>query len=53
MAEKDLIVETKDGKLKGFVSTAEDRSAKPVYNFLNIPFGKPPTGKRRFMPPEK
>ena len=47
------IVQTKDGKLQGFVSKANDDLAKPIFNYLNIPFGKPPTGKRRFMPPEK
>nr|XP_039265971.1 putative inactive carboxylesterase 4 [Styela clava] len=53
MSQDCPTLKIKDGKLKGFMSQADDPSAVPVYNYLNIPFGKPPTGKRRFLAPEK
>lgn len=44
------IISTKLGKVKG--SVVELQNETKVEVFRNIPFAKPPTGERRFMPPE-
>ena len=44
--ENDLIVETKLGKLKGFIIELENSEKADI--FLNIPFARPPIGELRF-----
>lgn len=44
-----ITVKTTSGTYTGFVNS----SAPDVNQWLGIPFGKPPLGKLRFMPPEK
>ena len=46
-------VQTTGGLVKGKVSKATEPTSKFVYNYLGIPYGKPPVGKLRFMPSEK
>lgn len=46
------VVETPNGKVSGKVFQAKCKDAKPVYCYRNIPFGKPPVGNLRFMPPQ-
>lgn len=45
------IVTTKFGKVKGKV--VELAVGPKVDVFRNVPLAKPPTGARRFMPPER
>ncbi|XP_039263363.2 pyrethroid hydrolase Ces2e-like isoform X1 [Styela clava] len=46
------IVSTSNGKIKGRIVNLKVKDAKPVHAFRNIPFGKPPVGSLRFMPPQ-
>lgn len=41
------IVEIEDGKIQGIIS--ENLDGEKFYKFFAIPYGKPPTGKLRFM----
>lgn len=42
----DPIVEISDGKLRGTITV--NNEGDTVYNFLGIPFAKPPIGDLRF-----
>ncbi|CAH1125936.1 unnamed protein product [Ceutorhynchus assimilis] len=46
----DPVVEIQQGKLKGIIGTNYD--GKPFYEFLGIPYAKPPVEELRFQPPE-
>ena len=48
-AGSDLTVKTSSGTFTGFVNA----SVPNVNQWLGIPYGLPPVGSRRFMPPEK
>lgn len=41
-----VTVETGQGKLRGF--TSRSRDGRPFYEFLSIPFARPPVGDLRF-----
>jgi hypothetical protein len=45
----NLVVNTTSGTYSGFVNA----TAPDVKQWLGIPYGLPPVGSRRFMPPEK
>ncbi|XP_077967675.1 uncharacterized protein LOC120325781 [Styela clava] len=46
------IITTKNGRVSGRRVELKVKDAKPVNIYRNIPFGRPPTGKLRFMPPQ-
>ncbi|XP_039267780.2 carboxylesterase 5A-like [Styela clava] len=45
------VVDTEAGKVRG--SASKIFTSKAIFSYRNLPYGRPPTGKRRFMPPEK
>src|SRR4051812_8620046 len=46
-----ITVDTKKGKVRGFVAIAPD-SKKKIANFRGIPYAAPPIGKNRFKHPK-
>ncbi|KAK2874382.1 hypothetical protein Q8A67_021535 [Cirrhinus molitorella] len=50
--ETDPIVTTTYGKLRGFKKELNNEILGPVIQFLGVPYAAPPTGERRFQPPE-
>jgi len=46
------VVKTTKGLVKGIISKSNIETSKEVFNFLSIPYGKPPICERRFRPPE-
>lgn len=46
------VIETLNGKVKGFVSKPTASGASEVFNFLSIPYGRPPIKDLRFKPPQ-
>lgn len=49
LSHRSLTVKTTSGTYNGLVNS----SAPDVRQWLGIPFGRPPLGARRFMPPER
>ncbi|TKR96012.1 hypothetical protein L596_010094 [Steinernema carpocapsae] len=47
--DSDLLIRTKNGLLRGVRQVFNDR---PIAAFLGVPYGKTPTGSRRFAKPE-
>ncbi|XP_049588066.1 neuroligin-1 isoform X4 [Syngnathus scovelli] len=52
MYENDPVVTTTNGKLRGIKKDLNNEILGPVVQFLGVPFAAPPTGERRFQPPE-
>lgn len=50
--ELDPIVTTAYGKVRGFKKELNNEILGPVIQFLGVPYAAPPTGERRFQPPE-
>ncbi|XP_047666342.1 neuroligin-1 isoform X2 [Tachysurus fulvidraco] len=50
--ELDPVVTTAYGKLRGFKKELNNEILGPVIQFLGVPYAAPPTGERRFQPPE-
>uniref|UniRef100_A0A673JMZ8 Neuroligin 1 n=1 Tax=Sinocyclocheilus rhinocerous TaxID=307959 RepID=A0A673JMZ8_9TELE len=50
--EMDPVVTTTYGKLRGFKKELNNEILGPVIQFLGVPYAAPPTGERRFQPPE-
>ncbi|KAJ8418850.1 hypothetical protein AAFF_G00003490 [Aldrovandia affinis] len=50
--ETDPVVSTTYGKLRGFKKELNNEILGPVIQFLGVPYAAPPTGERRFQPPE-
>ncbi|XP_054646594.1 neuroligin-1 isoform X1 [Dunckerocampus dactyliophorus] len=50
--DNDLVVTTPNGKLRGIKKELNNDILGPVVQFLGVPFAAPPTGPRRFQPPE-
>uniref|UniRef100_A0A8C2EPW3 Neuroligin 1 n=1 Tax=Cyprinus carpio TaxID=7962 RepID=A0A8C2EPW3_CYPCA len=50
--ETDPVVTTTYGKLRGFKKELNNDILGPVIQFLGVPYAAPPTGERRFQPPE-
>uniref|UniRef100_A0A4W4HH92 Neuroligin 1 n=1 Tax=Electrophorus electricus TaxID=8005 RepID=A0A4W4HH92_ELEEL len=50
--EADPVVTTTYGKLRGFKKELNNEILGPVIQFLGVPYAAPPTGERRFQPPE-
>lgn len=50
--ENDPVVITTYGKLRGIKKELNNEILGPVVQFLGIPYAAPPTGERRFQPPE-
>lgn len=50
--ENDPIVTTANGKLRGIKKELNNEILGPVIQFLGVPYAAPPTGERRFQPPE-
>uniref|UniRef100_A0A672SQ92 Neuroligin-1-like n=1 Tax=Sinocyclocheilus grahami TaxID=75366 RepID=A0A672SQ92_SINGR len=50
--ETDPVVTTTYGKLRGFKKELNNEILGPVIQFLGVPYAAPPTGERRFQPPE-
>ncbi|KAG5851504.1 hypothetical protein ANANG_G00094120 [Anguilla anguilla] len=50
--ESDPVVSTVYGKLRGFKKELTNEILGPVIQFLGVPYAAPPTGERRFQPPE-
>nr|ACX50608.1 neuroligin 1 [Danio rerio] len=50
--ETDPIVTTTYGKVRGFKKELNNEILGPVIQFLGVPYAAPPTGERRFQPPE-
>lgn len=50
--ETDPVVTTTYGKLRGFKKELNNEILGPVVQFLGVPYAAPPTGERRFQPPE-
>ncbi|XP_076879515.1 neuroligin-1 isoform X4 [Brachyhypopomus gauderio] len=50
--EADPVVTTVYGKLRGFKKELNNEILGPVIQFLGVPYAAPPTGERRFQPPE-
>lgn len=46
------IVTTNYGKLRGLKTPLPNEILGPVEQYLGIPYAAPPTGERRFQPPE-
>ena len=44
------VVETRLGKLRGFIRPLPNKSLRPVEVFLGVPYATPPTGSNRFSP---
>lgn len=50
--ENDPVVTTTYGKLRGVKKELNNEILGPVVQFLGVPYAAPPTGERRFQPPE-
>ncbi|NP_001254592.1 neuroligin-1 [Gasterosteus aculeatus] len=50
--ENDPVVTTVYGKLRGVKKELNNEILGPVVQFLGVPYAAPPTGERRFQPPE-
>lgn len=50
--ENDPVVTTTYGKLRGIKKELNNEILGPVVQFLGVPYAAPPTGERRFQPPE-
>ncbi|XP_039513549.1 neuroligin-1 isoform X2 [Pimephales promelas] len=50
--ETDPVVTMTYGKLRGFKKELNNEILGPVIQFLGVPYAAPPTGERRFQPPE-
>uniref|UniRef100_A0A3P8ZUN7 Carboxylesterase type B domain-containing protein n=1 Tax=Esox lucius TaxID=8010 RepID=A0A3P8ZUN7_ESOLU len=50
--ESDPVVATVYGKLRGVKKELNNEILGPVVQFLGVPYAAPPTGERRFQPPE-
>ncbi|KAK9519960.1 hypothetical protein VZT92_022651 [Zoarces viviparus] len=50
--ENDPVVTTAYGKLRGVKKELNNEILGPVVQFLGVPYAAPPTGERRFQPPE-
>ncbi|XP_051528379.1 neuroligin-1 isoform X1 [Myxocyprinus asiaticus] len=50
--EMDPVVTTTYGKVRGFKKELNNEILGPVIQFLGVPYATPPTGERRFQPPE-
>ncbi|XP_051532067.1 neuroligin-1-like isoform X1 [Myxocyprinus asiaticus] len=50
--EMDPVVTTTYGKVRGFKKELNNEILGPVIQFLGVPYAAPPTGERRFQPPE-
>uniref|UniRef100_A0A8C9T9P5 Neuroligin 1 n=1 Tax=Scleropages formosus TaxID=113540 RepID=A0A8C9T9P5_SCLFO len=50
--ETDPVVSTAYGRLRGFKKELNNEILGPVIQFLGVPYAAPPTGERRFQPPE-
>ncbi|KAG7514924.1 hypothetical protein JOB18_045512 [Solea senegalensis] len=50
--ESDPVVTTVYGKLRGIKKELNNEILGPVVQFLGVPYAAPPTGERRFQPPE-
>lgn len=51
-AQQHPIVTTNYGKLRGLKTALPNEILGPVEQYLGIPYALPPTGERRFQPPE-
>ncbi len=51
-AQQQPIVTTNYGKLRGLKTALPNEILGPVEQYLGIPYALPPTGERRFQPPE-
>ncbi|XP_048109108.1 neuroligin-1 isoform X1 [Alosa alosa] len=50
--ETDPVVTTAYGRVRGFKKELNNEILGPVIQFLGVPYAAPPTGERRFQPPE-
>lgn len=50
--ENDPVVTITYGKLRGLKKELNNEILGPVVQFLGVPYAAPPTGERRFQPPE-
>lgn len=50
--ENDPVVTITYGKLRGVKKELNNEILGPVVQFLGVPYAAPPTGERRFQPPE-
>ncbi|NP_001188435.1 neuroligin 1 [Oryzias latipes] len=50
--ENDPVVITSSGKIRGIKKELNNEILGPVVQFLGVPYAAPPTGERRFQPPE-
>lgn len=50
--ETDPVVSTAYGKVRGLKKELNNEILGPVIQFLGVPYAAPPTGERRFQPPE-
>uniref|UniRef100_A0A3Q3EBT1 Carboxylesterase type B domain-containing protein n=1 Tax=Labrus bergylta TaxID=56723 RepID=A0A3Q3EBT1_9LABR len=50
--ENDPVVTTVYGRLRGVKKELNNEILGPVVQFLGVPYAAPPTGERRFQPPE-
>ncbi|XP_063057902.1 neuroligin-1-like [Engraulis encrasicolus] len=48
----DPVVTTTQGRVRGFKKELNNEILGPVIQFLGVPYAAPPTGERRFQPPE-
>ncbi|KAI2532481.1 neuroligin 1, partial [Homo sapiens] len=48
----DPLVATNFGKIRGIKKELNNEILGPVIQFLGVPYAAPPTGERRFQPPE-
>lgn len=51
-AQQHPVVTTNYGKLRGLKTALPNEILGPVEQYLGIPYALPPTGERRFQPPE-
>ncbi|KAJ8409455.1 hypothetical protein AAFF_G00228560 [Aldrovandia affinis] len=50
--DSDPVVTTVYGKVRGFKKELHNEILGPVVQFLGVPYAAPPTGDKRFQPPE-
>lgn len=50
--ESDPVVTVTSGRLRGLKKELSNEILGPVVQFLGVPYAAPPTGERRFQPPE-
>ncbi|XP_031819464.1 neuroligin-1 isoform X2 [Sarcophilus harrisii] len=50
--DADPLVTTNFGKIRGVKKELNNEILGPVIQFLGVPYAAPPTGERRFQPPE-